>query len=192
MTPLVKLIPKEKVVEFMTVGVSGASALSFIIQVEKDAVSGEEVLIPQILTGSVLSHVAIALRHNGALMWFESAEHGCQFVPLEKYLSVTKGGLCLLAPMVKFHLERRALMKAKALEIEGLPYDALGLIGKLWHLICKRKKWKENPLSNSGYFCSAAVELIYRAGGFKVTEYESVRLNEPKDFMISKLMRRVV
>ncbi len=188
MKPLVHDISAERVREFDVVGKSGASILGIIIQEEEDGT-----LQPQMLTQSQLSHVAIAIKKDFSLRWFEFAAKGGAFSLLSKYLHADeKEGLVLLRSVAGFTDLQKESMRWKVDALEGLPYDATGLVGKLLHLFFRRRVLKKNPLSGSGYFCSAGVEFIYRAAGMRITEYDDVRLNEPKDFLLTDKLERVL
>ena len=187
--PLAKSIPENLIQEGDIGAISGKGFIAVAIQEMPDGR-----LMPQKLTGSRLSHIIIALRKDGKLQWFEFTWKTGQFNPLSKYCGVEepKVGYMVLRSVVDLRVKDIVAMRQKANELEGLPYDTPGLIGKIPHLIFRRKWLKKNPLSNSGYFCSAGVELITRAAGLWITDYKDVRLNEPKDFVLTDKLRRIL
>lgn len=185
--PLVNEIHIDLTREFDALCISGKSIIGVIIQEESPGYQ-----IPQIITSSRFSHVKIAVQDEQEhLCWYEFTKGGAKKSPLYKSL-VSDEGLALVRPTVVFSELDIKIMRSTAWKLIGLKYDTPGLLGKLLHIIFGRKKWKRNPLSNSGYFCSAGVEFIYRAGGFRLTEYDDVRLNEPKDIYLNEQMERIV
>lgn len=180
MQPLVTELNPNIIAEGDILCIQGTSPVAVIIQGD---------LEPMMVTGSPISHVAIALKSNDdRLMWFEFAERGGAFEPLSHYLFFKKGA-ALLGWSVPLTNTETLRIRECALSLIGTPYDALGLFGKLLHIIFGRK-WLKNPLHGAGYFCSAGVEYVCRAAGRMVTFQPDVRTVEPKDIFASDALVR--